>query len=303
MLGPDASSPASFRSRAPTAESRTLSGGQLLLIIAALAFSLTGFFTREAPVNLWAMVFWRNLFGGAALLPFILASPGEGLWRATANLGVWGWAMIAAGTLGTIFYLGAFAHTSVANVSIIYASAPLMTAFAAFLWLGERPARKTLVAAVLALFGVAITVSGSTGGAILGDSLALAMTIAFSLMTVFARRHARLPALMTSCLSSFVAALAAAPLSWAAGASLAISWSEMGWLAAFGIVAMAIALPCYFLGAARVPAGQTMLISALEMPLAPLWVWLAFAERPSFASFIGGGVVAVAVLWQLSSIP
>jgi drug/metabolite transporter (DMT)-like permease len=303
MPGPDASLRATSRAAVTTAEARALSKGQLLLIVSALAFSLAGFFTREAPVNLWAMVFWRNLFGSAALLPFILQAEGNGAWRAIGRIGWSGWATMAAGSLGTILYLGAFAHTSVANVSIIYASAPLMAAFIAWAWLGERPARKTLAAAVLALFGVAVTVSGSTGGAILGDGLALAMTIAFSLMTVLARGHARLPALLTACLSSFLAALAAAPLGWAAGASLAISWSQMAWLAAFGVAAMAIALPCYLMGAARVPAGQAMLISALEMPLAPLWVWLAFAERPSVASFIGGGVVALAVLWQLSRLP
>jgi drug/metabolite transporter (DMT)-like permease len=62
---------------------------------------------------------------------------------------------------------------------------------------------------------------------------------------------------------------------------------------------MAIALPCYLSGAACVPAGQAMLISTLELPLAPLWVWLAFAEIPPNASLIGGGVVAFAVLWQM----
>ena len=44
-----------------------------------------------------------------------------------------------------------------------------------------------------------------------------------------------------------------------------------------------------------------MLISALEMPLAPLWVWLAFAEVPSNASLIGGSIVALAIGWQLRS--
>jgi drug/metabolite transporter (DMT)-like permease len=33
--------------------------------------------------------------------------------------------------------------------------------------------------------------------------------------------------------------------------------------------------------------------------LAPLWVWLAFAETPSTASLLGGGLVALAILSQL----
>jgi drug/metabolite transporter (DMT)-like permease len=295
---PHVSSPTIDRS----ASARALSRGQWLLVISAFAFSAAGFFTREAPVNLWAMTFWRNVFGSAALLPFILAARGDGGWRAVARIRGWGWGAVAASSLATIAYLAAFARTSVANVSIIYASAPLVAAFIAWAWLGERPSPRTLAAAVLALCGVAITVSGSIGGGgIVGDGLALAMTILFALVTVFARRAGDLPPLPMACVASLTAAAAALPLGAAAGASFVIPWTTMAWLAAFGICAMAIALPCYFAGAARVPAGQAMLISAAELPLAPLWVWLAFGERPSIASFIGGGIVAMAVLWQLSA--
>ncbi len=106
--------------------------------------------------------------------------------------------------------------------------------------------------------------------------------------------------MLTACVACLLAAFAVLPLGWAAGASFAISWREAAWLAGFGIVTMGVALPCYLAGAAAVPAGQAMLISAMEMPLAPLWVWLALAEIPSRASLLGGGVVAVAILWQLA---
>ena len=280
---------------------RQATRGQLLLVLSAVAFSAAGFFTREAPVNLWAMVFWRNLFGCAALAPLILAS-GSGIsWRTISTLGRWGWATIATSSFATVCFLAALTRTSVADVSIIYATAPLLTALIAWMWLHETTPRRTVCAAFLALFGVAITVAGSLGGGTLsGSGLALAMTASISLMTVVARRHARLPALLTACLASLGAALAVLPLGQATGASFAIPWPSAAWLAAFGILTMAVALPCYLSGAATVPAGKAMLISALEMPLAPLWVWLAFAETPPTASLAGGGVVALAILWQMS---
>lgn len=177
-----------------------------------------------------------------------------------------------------------------------------MTALIAWLWLQETTPRRTVCAAFLALLGVAITVSGSLGGGtLLGDGLALAMAVSISVMTFVARRRARLPALLTACLASLVAALAVLPLGQATGASFAISWLSAGWLAAFGILTMAVALPCYLSGAATVPAGKAMLISAFETPLAPLWVWLAFAGIPPNASLVGGGVVALAISWQLGA--
>jgi drug/metabolite transporter (DMT)-like permease len=276
--------------------------GQLLLVLSAVAFSAAGFFTREAPVNVWAMVFWRNLFGCAALAPLILASGSAISWRTISTLGRWGWATIATSSFATVCFLAALTRTSVANVSIIYATAPLLTALIAWIWLHEMTPRRTLCAALLAMFGVAITFTGSLGGGTLvGDGLALAMAVSISLMTVVARRHARLPALLTACLASLGAALAVLPLGHAIDGHGMVKSAPAAWLAAFGILTMAVALPCYLSGAATVPAGKAMLISALEMPLAPVWVWLAFAESPPAASVVGGAVVALAILWQMST--
>jgi drug/metabolite transporter (DMT)-like permease len=156
----------------------------------------------------------------------------------------------------------------------------------------------------LALLGVAVTAAGSlNAGTLFGDGLALMMTVSMSLMTVIARRHGQLPALLTACISSLVAASAVLPLGWISSAGFVVTWEAMAWLAGFGIMTMAVALPCYLSGAGDVPAGQAMLISALEMPFAPLWVWLVFAETPSVASLIGGCVVAFAILWQLGANP
>ena len=183
------------------------------------------------------MVFWRNLFGSAAVLPLILVSRGGTSWRSILLLGRWGWATIVASSFATICFLAAFAHTSVANVSIIYATAPLMTAFIAWFWLREKAPRRTICAAVLALLGVAITAAGSVdAGTLFGDGLALMMTVSMSLMTVIARRHGQLPALLTACISSLVAASAVLPLGWVSSASFVITWEAMAWLAGFGII-------------------------------------------------------------------
>jgi drug/metabolite transporter (DMT)-like permease len=281
---------------------RPYTRGQVLLIVSAVAFSSAGFFARIAPIDVWPMVFWRNLFGSAALFAFMLVSGREMPWRCGASLGRWGWAAIAASSLATVCFLVALAHTSVADVSIIYATAPLLTALIAWVWLGERVTRRTLFSAALAFAGVGGMVVGMVGGGgLFGDALALVMTSAMALMTVFARRHRPLPALLTALLASLVAALAALLIGSLAGSSFVVPAASMAWLAAFGVVTMAAALPAYLAGAACVPAGQAMLISALEMPLGPLWVWLAFAEMPSTAALIGGAVVTVAIISQLGA--
>ncbi len=175
----------------------------------------------------------------------------------------------------------------------------MITAAAAWLWLREEMARKTLIASTLAVLGVGLTVAHSLGtGTFFGDLLALLMTVSLSLMAVAARGNT-LPAPVTVLAASVAAAAVVLPLGYLEGASFAITSHEGFWLAGFGIVTMAVALPCYLAGAAQVSAGRGMLISSLEMPLAPFWVWLAFGETPTLATMIGGTIVACAIFYEL----
>ena len=281
---------------------RSASGyiGYLLLVVSAVAFSTAGAFARETGVGPWAMVVWRNLFGCAALIPLLIVTRS----RTGRVLGPWGWATIAASASASVCYLAAFAYTSVADVAIIFATAPLLTALIARVWWGERTARRTMLASVVAFGGVALTLVGSlNGGTACGDALALAMTLAMALATLFARRHPALPVLPAAAWSALLAALAALPLGRAAGDGFAVTITQAAWLAGFGITTMAVALPAYLIGIRTVPAARAMLIGALDMPLAPLWVWLAFGETPPAVTLAGGALVGAAIIADLAVRP
>lgn len=83
----------------------------------------------------------------------------------------------------------------------------------------------------------------------------------------------------------------------------AISAHDLGNLALFGIVSFGLGLVLYTIGARHLHAARTALISSLDTPLAPLWVWLAFAERPAAASLVGGAIVMLAVVANVVSEP
>jgi drug/metabolite transporter (DMT)-like permease len=71
-------------------------------------------------------------------------------------------------------------------------------------------------------------------------------------------------------------------------------------LALFGLVNSAIGIALFTLGARLIPAIETGLIGALDAPLAPVWVWLAFAETPGRNTLLGGILVFGAVLAHVS---
>jgi drug/metabolite transporter (DMT)-like permease len=77
--------------------------------------------------------------------------------------------------------------------------------------------------------------------------------------------------------------------------------SEIYVLSAFGLL-FAIASVTLAEGAKRVPSGQTALLSTLETPLAPVFAFLLFTEIPNIATFLGGSVVLIAVLFSIRSV-
>jgi drug/metabolite transporter (DMT)-like permease len=66
-------------------------------------------------------------------------------------------------------------------------------------------------------------------------------------------------------------------------------------LALFGVTQSALGLVLFGLGSRMIPAAEATLLTALDVPLAPLWVWLVFGEQPSPYTLAGGVIVLAAV--------
>jgi drug/metabolite transporter (DMT)-like permease len=259
---------------------------------AAVAWSTAGYFTRLIPVGLWTMLVWRNLFGGSFMFAYLAVTRRRGLLQDLAALGSIGWLAGVVNGLSMVCYLASLRHTSVANVVVIYATAPFVAASLAWLLYRDPASRKTLLAGGVALVGVAITIGGSPHlRGLTGDALALLMTLGLASFTVILRRHRETPMLPAAAASAWIGALAALPFV----STLSVTPTELRNLALFGVTSFGLGLVLYTLGAPHVHAARSALISALDTPLAPLWVWLAFGERPATATFAGGGLVMLAV--------
>ena len=63
---------------------------------------------------------------------------------------------------------------------------------------------------------------------------------------------------------------------------------------------MGVAYCLYMAGGRLIPASETGLIGLIDVVLAPLWVWLLFAESPGLPAVLGGVLVLGAVVWYLA---
>jgi drug/metabolite transporter (DMT)-like permease len=266
--------------------------GGLLIVASAAAFSFAGFFTRLIPLDAWTLLFWRGLYGGLFIAGYILWVHRRDTAAAFRAVGRAGLLVAACSTVATICFINALQRTSVADVMVINATTPFFAAAIAWLWTGERESRVTLLASFAALLGVVFTFDGAVpAGRLLGNALALVMTILISVMMVIIRARRDTPMLPASCLSAFALALVVAPVA-TPSAGLGENWIH---LVLFGTAQFGLGLLLLTLGTRLISATRSALIGSLETPLAPLWVWIGFGEIPPLMTCVGGAVVMAAV--------
>jgi len=104
------------------------------------------------------------------------------------------------------------------------------------------------------------------------------------------------PMVAAMALSSLQVAVVGAPMA----DTLMVSFADFGWLVLFGLV-QAVGVTLYTEGARRAPAAQAALLSTFDVPLAPLWVLIVFAELPARLTVLGGALVAAAVLGHIAT--
>jgi drug/metabolite transporter (DMT)-like permease len=271
--------------------------GLLFVGFATVLWSLAGLFTRAVShLDFGAILFARAGFGGVCglILAFYDWRRGKlDLARLKSRKAPLVVLLSATAISG---YVAALMTTTVADVLVIYATLPFLAAGLGFL-AGERPSRRTMIAASFAMIGVLVMVGDGLGhGRFLGQILSFYMTAAFAGLVVVQRSDPGLPVAPINAL----AALLSSAFGFSVAKSLHMSAFDIADLFLFGVSTITVAFALFMEGAKHVPSAEASLIAMLDVVMGPLWVWLAFAERPSLATAIGGAFVLAAAVWRLA---
>ncbi|MFP3963070.1 DMT family transporter [Actinomadura fulvescens] len=267
--------------------------GILLMFGSAAAFSTIGLFTRLTSLPLPDVVFIRGLFGAVAIWVVArvftqqrVTDPVNFRWPALA--------VAALFTIGMTSLVAAYRVGSVVNVSVVYATVPIMVGIIQVLVLRRRmPSAVFWLCSAGVVVGVAImSGAGLTGGDVLGMSLALLMTLCVAGVILVSRHNRDTPMLAASGLACLLSSAITAPFV----ADWTFPPGEFVICALFGIVTLGLGRVFLVLGSSRVPSRDAALIDVLDAPLTPVWTWVFLGLVPSLYGVLGGLVVIAAVL-------
>jgi drug/metabolite transporter (DMT)-like permease len=302
------------RDVAPAVGSPSLVHGRLCILLAAILWSLNGFFskvlTRPTPLELHEpsvaplqMAFFRVLFAGLFLLPTLR--------RADISFRPSMLGMVLCFAVMNGLFLSAIVLGTAANASLLQYTAPLWM-YLAGLWLPLGTSdRRGRVALAGGMIGIAIIFLGSGGE----DNwqvllLGVGSGITYAGVLIFLR-------FLRSLSSNWLTIwnhLGAAPL-LAVGSYLGVvlllipsrmwssdlpTWPQLGVLFVFGSLQMGF--PYYLMsrGLRTVNASEASTITLIEPALTGLWAYLISpdTETPAVVTFVGGALILGSLAWR-----
>ena len=268
-----------------------------VMVLVTLLWSTAGVVTRQLDqARSFEVTFWRSLFTAGGLLVLLgwLRGPAALLHRLrTGGRQLW-FSGLCWGVMFTAFMV-AITLTTVANVLVVMATAPLFTALLARFVLHHRLPLRTWAAILVAGGGIAwmygVDISGAGGRHVLGTAIAMGVPISGAINWTLIQHASRgegssdmLPALLIGALISAAVTL---PLAWPFQAST----GDVAWLALLGVTQLAIPCVLAVTAARTLAAPEVALLALLEVLFGVAWAWLGAGEEPSRSTFYGGLLV------------
>lgn len=278
--------------------------------VGLICLAVATFFTSTAGVLLrwieaadgWTVLFYRSLFFFATLGVWLLLRHGTRLPAVYRSAGWVGVQVAILFSIGTVAFIFALLHTTVAKVVLINGLLPFVAALLGRWWLREPVAYASWIAMVFAFGGIVLMVGeGFDGGTLLGDGLALLCCLTTATLFVVMRRRPQVDKVPHIAITGLLIAALAAVLA----PSLAISAHDLLLCALLGCLQLGVQYILVAFGAQHVPAAEVALTGRMTIVLAPLWAWLGAGEVPGSATLAGGALVLLAVfgngLWNLQA--
>ncbi|TJV49814.1 MAG: DMT family transporter, partial [Mesorhizobium sp.] len=231
--------------------------------------------TLVAALIIWAV--WRSLSRNAPQL-----IPG------------WSGLVVALcyGLTSVTFVISIY-HTTTANLVFILAFNAVFAALLSWLFLKEQPRLVTVMAMLVIIVGDSIGT-----GHLFGDLMALCSAFFIALAITISRASGKDMG-FTSLIGVILPLAVAVFMVSGEGFQVNAPW----WIIFNGAVIMPISFFCLANGPKYISGPEVAMFYLLETVLAPVWMWMIFAEMPSRNSLIGGAILIVTLvahsLWQL----
>ena len=261
--------------------------GYIYILLAIFLWSSLGVVVRLSGVEGHVLIFYSLLVSvlvqGAIVLQKKYRAEITGLKKLSYPLVLGIFLM-----LNNLFFFYAFQNTTIANAVLTHYTAPIIVAFLAYVFLGERMTWKLATAIAVASAGLWILLNGFNVGEAHGYGIAagLASGVSYAIIIILSRSFSKhfSPVVLSFWSNTFIVAMLL---------PFVREFPVQAWpsLLVMGIVHSTVAPILYFKGLQTVTANRAAVLGYLEPVSAILFSMLFLNEKPGIYSVFGGVLI------------
>lgn len=279
------------------ASQSSVTRGRLLILSAALLWSLAGVFIKFLDVPPLTIVFYRSFFAFLVFTAFVRRVE----WQVNGPVLL----SVLTYTAAISSFVSANKLTTAANAIVLQYTAPIFVFLFSRLVLGEKISRVNGFALIAGMIGVGVISLDSAGEPeMAGVALALVSGVLFAAYMINLRRTQQVSPIYLTWVNNAFCALA---LLFVVSSQLTLTLNQLVILAVMGAVQLGLPYFLFSKGLQSVPLLEASLIALVEPVLNPIWVALTVGEIPSAATLSGGVMILVGLgvryLWPLLKKP
>ena len=266
----------------------------MLMVLASFLWSTAGVVTRHLDsAQSLEITFWRSFFTLLSLGLILRFWRGPGLVRRIFAAGPILWASGVCWSIMFTAFMIALTLTTVANVLVTMAIAPLLTALVARIASGHALPQRTWWAIFLAGIGIAGIFGGqlSEAGSVSGLLVALCVPFAAAVNWTLVKQSGDSDMVPAILIGAGISSLATLPLAW----PLSASNHDIALLAGLGVLQLAVPCSLAIIAARSLSAPEVSLLALLEIIFGIGLAWFGASEQPGSNVLVGGAMVIFAL--------
>ena len=266
--------------------------GSLLAFVGVMFITPDSLFIRLSSIDTWELLFYRGAIPSVVILIALILFYKSNLIKVTIAMGLAGLFYALTFSITNITFIVSIQNTNVANTLVMIATAPMLSAILAAVFLKENPDKNTWIAILITFLAVVYIFFDSFKlGNFFGDIFGLITALGLAVGANIIRSVKNKDLVPAAVIGKFLVALFALFFV----DNLILQGRDYIIVPLMCIMCVGIPFVLVTIAPRFITAAEVNLFFLLETIIGPIWVWLIIKEQPSIETIYGGILIIITI--------
>ena len=266
--------------------------GSLLAFVGVMFITPDSLFIRLSSIDTWELLFYRGAIPSVVILIALILFYKSNLIKVTLAMGLAGLFYAITFSITNITFIVSIQNTNVANTLVMIATAPMLSAILAAVFLKENPDKNTWIAILITFLAVVYIFFDSFKlGNFFGDIFGLITALGLAVGANIIRSVRDKDLVPAAVIGKFLVAIFALFFV----DNLILQGRDNIIVPLMCIMCVGIPFVLVTIAPRFITAAEVNLFFLLETIIGPIWVWLIIKEQPSIETIYGGILIIITI--------